>query len=233
VAALGIIGVLVGGYALSGGGSAAEPPVMMMVPVGMAPELTGDSEWASRAQTALASIGEQVVALDEAEDAWSAAAADPDEAPPAVVELRQRRDLIEQRQTTLQSQLTTYSDMLRLREELHTTQASLRSVEDALAKAPAENAQVVALRDQRDLHERRLTAGRDQVIGLEESVRSAIQAPPPDDAELTDRVRERVLVEVRAAGGDVPGTADTTARAGTAVDDTDPHGPGPGAGSGG
>jgi hypothetical protein len=210
LAVLGMVGVLAGGYALSGSSPSAPPPVMAMVPVGMAPDLNGDGEWASRAGLALASVDQQLVDLDEAEEAWedTPAARRDEEAPTAISELRERREELERRRTTLQAQLGTYGSLNRTRDELSATQDSLRSVEDELARAPRDPgseeraAQVAELEDQRDQHQRRLDAARNELLALQDNVRSAVRTPLPDDDEVTAEVRAEALEAVEAAGGE-------------------------------
>jgi hypothetical protein len=207
LAVLGIIGVLAGGYAFSSSSQPTAPPVMAMVPVGMAPDIAGDGEWASRAGMALASVDQQLLDLEDAEEAWQDAAADRgDAAPPAAItEMRERRTELEQRQATLQAQLSTYGAFNRTREDVQAAEASLRSVEDALAQVPAEPAsreqaaQVSALEKQRDQHQRRLEAGLEELRALQDDVRTATRTPLPDDDEVTDDVRAEALDAVEAA----------------------------------
>uniref|UniRef100_UPI001BDC7E0C hypothetical protein n=1 Tax=Pseudonocardia lacus TaxID=2835865 RepID=UPI001BDC7E0C len=229
LAVLGILGVLAGGYALSGS-RPETPPVMAMVPVGMAPDFTADGEWATRAGAALASVDQQLVDLDAVEEAWEdTPAAQRDEDPPtAITELRDRREELERRRATLQAQLSTFAMLNRAGEEVRAIEASLRSVEESLAEAPREPesreqaAQVTALEAQRDQHQRRLEAGLEELRGLQEDVRVATRTPLPDDEQVTEEVRADALAAVEAGGGDVATTVSDRDARDAATDERDP-----------
>ncbi|HZG90674.1 MAG TPA: hypothetical protein VEZ42_10725, partial [Pseudonocardia sp.] len=203
---LGIIGVLSGGYAFSG--SQPPPPTVLMLPAGMAPEFVPDDAWATRAQVTLASLDQQLATLNEAEQAWRRTPAGrQDLAPPAeIAALQQRADLLEQRRATLQAQLDNYDSLTRAQQDLENTEAHLRSVREALAAAPSEAtsreqaATLAALQDQRELRERQLASREEELRSLQDTVRSAIRTPLPDDDEVTEAVRAEA---VEAAGIEV------------------------------
>ena len=207
LAVLAIAGVLIGGYAINGAQS--PPPVMTMVPIGMTPDFAGDDEWATRAELALMSVTEQLDTLVEAEDAWfdTPAALGDQPLPSAIVDLQERRELLEQRRATLQSQLDNYASFRRTEDELQAAEEHLRAVEEALASAPAQPrsreqaAAVAALTEQRAERRRQLTAREDELRSLQENVRSAIRTPLPDDGEVTAQVRDQALAVIESAGG--------------------------------
>jgi hypothetical protein len=207
MAVLGIAGVLAGGYAFTG--TQPPAPMVMMEPMAMSPAFTGDAEWAARAQIALAAVTDQLDDLVAAEEAWqrTSAAQAGAAAAPEIVELRERRAVLEGRQATLQSQLDNYAALGRVQQELRNTEEHLRAVERAIAEAPAQPAtredaaSLVALRDQREERQRQLAAGQDELSRLQDNVRTAIRTPLPDDGEVSDRIRDDALDAVAAAGG--------------------------------
>jgi hypothetical protein len=206
--------VLAGGYAING--VQPPPPVMVTMPTDMTPTFAGDDQWASRAQVALSSVSEQLDTLAEAEQAWSDTPAARREAPlpPAIVDLLDRRELLEQQQATLQSQLDDYAAFRRVADELHAAEEHLRAVDEVLAAVPAEPqsreqaAAVAELNDQRAQRQRQLTAREAELRSLQENLRSAVRIPLPDDGEVTERVRDDALEAVERAAGSAPSAAE-------------------------
>ncbi|MCW0216222.1 MAG: hypothetical protein OJJ54_22965 [Pseudonocardia sp.] len=212
IAVLGATAVLVGGYALT----TSVPPLEPSPPTVTVPEGTTDEEWAERAQLALVAVNEQLDTVSETERTWNAvSAAQPagTTTPVAVQHLLERRRVLEQQRTTLQSQLETYRELERTSDELRQADSRLGEIEKLLEDTPAppsrsaaDTSWATALSEQRDLRVRHRDAVASQVQNLSEGVRTATRSPLPNDADRTERVRDEVLRLARDPGPTPPST---------------------------
>lgn len=225
LAVIGVAGILTGGYAVA---THPDPPTT----AAPAPNAPGDGSvdaWAQRAAVTLAAVNRQLDALDRAETGWERLRASRrGDVPPPVEALRERRAVLEQRRTTLRSQLDAYRSLQATRRELDDSEQHLRTVEQALAAAPPadrrtvdQEAAAAALTEQRDLRVRQRDAQRAEVAGLERGVASAARVPIPDDADATARVSREVLDLVAGGGSAGPTSTGASPEPGT----SEPAGP--------
>jgi hypothetical protein len=211
LAALGIAGILVGGYAaILAGGYATSEPGSSPSSVGATPQRETADGWATRATVALTSVNRELDVLAQAEEEWRRLPKSRRAVVPApVVALQERRSVLERRRTMLQSQLDAYRSLRRAQQELAVSEQQLRAVEKALADGPAEHdAATAALEEQRDLRVRRRDAQRAELASLEEGVAAATRAPLPDDGEATEAVTREVREVVRNGGTEPAASAD-------------------------
>lgn len=195
LAAIGIAGVLAGGYAI------VRPAPSPSTVAAMPQSETADT-WAARATVALTSVNRELDVLAQAEEEWRRLPESRRAVVPApVVALEERRSVLERRRATLQSQLDAYRSLRRAQQELAVSEQQLRAVEKALAEAPrAQDAATAALEEQRDLRLRRRDAQRAELASLEDGVAAAARAPLPDDDEATEEVSREVREVVRNGG---------------------------------
>ncbi len=196
VVVLGAAGLLIGGYATVVSDHPAEP---RETPVAQAPPVDRtQQEWAARTQIALASVNQQLDTIAQTEETWnrlpkSIRAGTP---PVPVQRLVQRKTVLEQRKTMMQSQLAAYQSRALTTDELNQDEQYLTAVEKALADVPApaqRSPEEAALVAQRNLRVRQLEAKREELRSLDAGVQSAARSPLPDDASQTTKVTGEVL----------------------------------------
>lgn len=192
IAVLGAAGALVAGYCITASGPdvAATHPSVLAVP-----ELVDERSWAAQAEVVLASVGDQLDDVADAEAAWHALPEQVRERRAATyVALLRRKAYLETQKTLLQTQLGTYRSLTRAGDELRQAQQQLAYIEreltiatDPARRTPAQSALVAALEDNRRTLERRRDAKQDEMRGLSGDVASAARLPLLDDPDATRR----------------------------------------------
>ncbi len=196
LAVLGAVGLLAGGFAIT----AAEPSPPASGTSTM-PEPTTHDEWAARAQVTLASVQGQLEEIARAELALNRLPeARKAIIPVAAQRLKERKALLERRKATIQSQLDSYRALDEAKSELDKSEHDLESVEKAYGESAgrtsADDAELAALNEQRDLRIRQRDAKRDELEVLEDNVANAARTPLPADGEETAEISDDVLAAV-------------------------------------
>ena len=208
LALIGVLGAVVGGYAIT----SSEPAGPAPAPAKAAPEANPADQWAARAEVTLTSVDRQLDVISRTEQAWnSSVARRPGIAAPApVAALQERRAVLERRRAALSSQLDTYRALGRTRSDLEAAEQRLDAAEDALRTAsttaaptsPDDTTALAVLREQHDMRARQLDAKRAELAGLEGNVEHAARTPLPDDGEATTEVSALVMDAIHGGGAD-------------------------------
>ncbi|WP_132975244.1 hypothetical protein [Pseudonocardia dioxanivorans] len=191
------MGLLVAGYGLT----ASSPDIGATSPSVLAvPQLSGEREWADRAQVVLASVDSQLDVIAKAESEWYAVPASLRATrADALDRLLRRKAYLETQRTLLQAQLATYKSLTSANDDLRRTEQQLAYIRreldiatDPARRTPAQAALVAALEENRRTLERRRDAKRAEVQGLSGDVAGAATVPLVDDPALTDRAAAEV-----------------------------------------
>lgn len=206
LAVLGAAAVLMGSYAVT---AADQPAPAGATPVEITPLGETPTQWAGRAQRVLDSTTAQLDLIADTEVAWdratdgqrAAARSAPIEA------LRERKQLLLQRQAFLRAQLESYRALLDAQQRLAAVEKRLAEIDAALtglppvgSRTPEQASTIAVLTAERDAQIAQRDALHAEVQRLEQAVAAAARTALPADDRHTALVNDLVLASLADAG---------------------------------
>jgi hypothetical protein len=185
-----------GGYLLTNTPAPVTPP---QPPAAPQPTMDAD-QWASRAEVVLASINKQLDTVAVTEASWNRLPEAQRAGQPAALQaLQERKALLEQQRTTLQSQIGAFRSLPDVTTDLTAAQAQLDAVERALSTASPETTSpdqaetIRTLAAQRDVHRQQRDYNSQELTALRSGVDEAVASPLPDGSDRTTPIAQQIL----------------------------------------
>lgn len=200
VAVLGAAGILAAGTGwLATDSAPPAPSASVAAPPVTQPQVV----WVDRANITLAAINQQLDMVTRTEAIWNSSIAAKYQGrgiPAAVTRMLNRKALLEQQRTALQSQLNIVEHLGPAAQELADAERRLAAITKALAASPPGQAQdpdqlavISALNDQQLLLQQARDAKAADLAHLQQDVRNLQSAPLPDFSDATTPVALAVL----------------------------------------